>query len=153
MTTSRSLDLGAPAVSPPGAGRPAWHTAVLGLDAVACAAVGLVLATAPGWLADGLLVAPGGVRAVGAVFLLASVVNGVAARTGSRLVAFVAIDLDVLIGLGAAAFLVAGPEGAATWARTLVGALVAVCVVVGGAKLTGLRRPTRARGGARPVHG
>lgn len=124
-------------------GRAAWHRPLLALDAVACAAIGVVLTVAPATLVDGVGIATATpVRLLGAGFLLAAVVNGWAARAEGRLQTHLAVDLDVACVIVLTTVLVAGPGGAAGWVQALLVAGIVVPLAMAAAKVVGLRGST-----------
>lgn len=129
------------ALHAPGA-RATWQRPLLTLDAVACVVIGAVLLAAPTGLVAAVGTATAGpFRLVGAAFLLAAAVNGWAARAPGRISTYLAVDLDLLCVVGFTVLLVADPVGSDGLARALYGAGVAVPLVLGVAKVVGLRRP------------
>lgn len=125
--------------SHPAGNPPPWHRWVLATDAAGCLAIGATLLVAPGWLADGFTLATiGAVRAAGAAFVVAALVNAIAATRGGRAALRAAIGIDAAALVGAVALAVA--DGGEPWARLLLVAVALVCAAFGTLKVVGARR-------------
>lgn len=134
--------------------RARWHRPLLAVDAAACLALGVVLLVASGWLVAGLgITTATPVRLLGGGFLLAALANGWAVRAEGRVATRLAVALDAVCAVVLTTVLVADPGGAVAWAQALVVAGIVVPLVLGAAKVVGLRSPAGRATSRRIVHG
>lgn len=115
-------------------------TRTLQLDGIANTAAGIALVAAAGWLtgATGVGVLP--LRIVGLLLVVYGIENLLVARTPTRGGLAVLAAVDLIFAAGALAVAILDPTGAATGVRWTVAVIADLSLVMGIAKLAGLRR-------------